>query len=179
MKKKIVSLLCASALALSMSVPAFAEGVETTGTFTSAKSSSQETTVKTDVVVKYTVTIPTSISVTSGVTDTPFDVTVSDAVLNPDGKVVVKTTATGTLKNDKKQDATIAYTIQDATEGALDDTPLSTFSFNADGTQKCKVNITAEAWKKAKAGSYSDTITFAISYDNGIPAAPVEGSDSL
>lgn len=156
MKKKVTSLLLAAALAVSMSIPAFAttQGITAPGT--------KNTTVKTTIAVSYTVTIPESIEVEYNTVDTPFNIGVTNARLNPQGKVVVTATAAGTMTNASGSGSNLAYTIKD--DAGQDFTKLE---FTKTATKACKVNIAADVWGAADAGDYSGTTTFTVSYDDG------------
>lgn len=156
MKKKVTSLLLAAALAVSMSIPAFAEG--STATITKGP---KTTKVTTKIDVKYTVTIPETLNITANTENTDLNIEVSDALLNPQGKVVVTATAAGKMTNTSGSGSTLAYKLKN---GAAD---FTQFEFTADGTKTCQVNITPEAWAAAAAGDYSGETTFNISYDDG------------
>ena len=67
--------------------------------------------------------------------------------------------ASGTLKNQADTTKTIAYTIK-AGEDAFTSARYTT----AGQETPLTIDITQEAWNTAFAGSYSDTVTFTVSY---------------
>lgn len=123
---------------------------------------SQHTTVTAEVAVRYTVTIPEIIDVVFNAVDTPFDISVSDAMLNPRGKVIVTAEAAGRMLHTSGEGFDLSYTIQDEQGKALDH-----IEFTDDGKKTCRVHIEPQVWKKARAGAYVGVTTFEVTYHSG------------
>ncbi len=153
MNKKYIAAASAAAVMVSMiSVPAFA--VDYPG-------GSQDTRISTAIEPTYTVTIPADTTVAFNALSTDFGaVTLESAQIDPGKAVKVELDASGSLKNAADADKTIAYTINTA-----DNTAFTSASYQTAGdTTALKIDITQEAWDAAFAGSYSDTVTFTVSY---------------
>lgn len=143
--KKLITMILALALALPLSVTAFAD----------------EAVVTTSIASIYLVTIPKDVTVEFSETSTDFgSIALTVAKLDPGYAVQVTVESGGELVNQADESKTIPYTINDAegvfTSGqywaAGDSTPLT-------------IGITQEDWDAAYAGEYSDTVTFTISYE--------------
>ena len=152
MMKKLTALVLVIVLTLSLSVTAFA-------------ADNRNTTITTSISPTYTVTIPANTNVTFNTLSTSFGaVTLTAAQIDPGYAVKVELTASGTLKNQADNTKTIAYTIKDA-NGAFTSAQYTTAGDKTDLT----IDITQAAWNAAFAGSYSDTVTFTVSYINTNP----------
>lgn len=149
--RKLTALVLAIVLTLSLSVTVFA-------------AEDRQTTITTSIDPTYTVTIPANTNVKFNALSTSFgSVKLDTAQLDPGYAVQVSLNASGTLKNKADAKKTIAYTINDASGAftvarytvAGQETPLT-------------IEITKAAWNAAFAGSYSDTVTFTVSYINTV-----------
>lgn len=152
MKKKCVALLLTAALTAGMTIPAMAAG----------ETGPKTTTVKTTVAVDYEVVIPAEISITFNTADTPFNIEVTKAILDPKGKITVTTTAAGEMKNASDENSKLAYTMKDD-----QDSDFNKIEFTTVESKTCKVHIEQTAWDEATAGNYSGTTTFTVAYDDG------------
>lgn len=145
--KKLTALALALVLVLSLSVIAFA-------------ADARDTNITTSIDPTYTVTIPADTNVTFNALSTSFgSVKLTAAQIDPGYAVKVELNAGGTLKNQADATKTIAYTINDA-DGAFTGAQYTTAGDKTDLT----IDITQAAWNAAFAGSYSDTVTFTVSY---------------
>lgn len=159
MMKKLTALVLAIVLTLSLSVTAFAAEVNQGST-----SNTADTKITTSIAPTYTVTIPADTTVTFNTLSTSFgSVTLTAAQIDPGYAVKVALTASGTLKNQADTNRTIAYAIHDA-NGAFTSAQYTTAGDKTDLT----IAITQDAWNAAFAGSYSDTVTFTVSYINTV-----------
>lgn len=159
MKKLLIILL---ALALTSCVSASAN--------LDPSNKSGDVTITATVNVGYVVTIPSDTSLTFGDLSTDIgDIAVTDLVLAPNTQLTVTisgvtsagagtltTSASGTIPFILKIGATASTTAANATA-------TNTTSFTANGTKPVYIDIAQAAWDAAPAGSYSDTITFAVS----------------
>lgn len=151
MMKKLTALILAIALAVSLSVTAFA-------------ADTRNTTITTSIAPTYTVTIPANTNVTFNTLSTSFgSVKLTAAQINPGYAVKVELNASGMLKNQADATKTIAYTIKDA-RGAFTSEQYTAAGDKTDLT----IDITQDAWNAAFAGQYSDTVTFTVSYINTV-----------
>lgn len=150
--KKLTALVLALVLVLSLSVTAF------------AAEDNRNTNITTSIAPTYTVTIPADTDVTFNALSTSFgSVTLTAAQIDPGYAVKVELNASGLLKNGADNTKTIAYAINDA-NGAFTSAQYTTAGDKTDLT----IDITQEAWNAAFAGSYSDTVTFTVSYINTV-----------
>ena len=152
MMKKLTALVLVIVLTLSLSVTAFA-------------ADNRNTTITTSISPTYTVTIPANTNVTFNMLSTSFGaVTLTAAQIDPGYAVKVVLTASGKLKNQADNTKTIAYTIKNA-NGTFTSAQYTT----AGQETPLTIDITQAAWNAAFAGSYSDTVTFTVSYINTNP----------
>lgn len=146
--KKLTVLAIVLILATSLSVTAF------------AAEDARNTTITTSIAPAYTVTIPANTNVTFNTLSTLFGaIKLDTAQLEPGCAVQVALTASGTLKNRADAAKTIAYTIKDSA-GAF-----TSAQYTAAGQETAlTIDIAQAAWDAAFAGSYTDTVTFTVSY---------------
>ena len=150
--KKLTALVLALVLVLSLSVTAF------------AAEDNRNTNITTSIAPTYTVTIPADTNVTFNTLSTSFgSVKLEAAQIDPGYAVKVELNASGLLKNGADNTKTIAYAINDA-NGAFTSAQYTT----AGEQTPLTIDITQEAWNAAFAGSYSDTVTFTVSYINTV-----------
>lgn len=156
--KKLTAIVSAFALTLTLSANAFAAGINQDS---DPKTSDVE--VKTSISPTYTVTIPANTTVTFNRLSTSFgSVKLDAAQINPGYAVKVELNASGKLKNQADNNKTIAYTINDKNGKAF-----TAQQYTAAGQETpLTIDITQAAWNAAFAGSYSDTVTFTVSYVN-------------
>ena len=147
--KKLTAFSLALALCAALSTPALAADDD------------RKVEITTHIDPTYTVSIPKDMTVKFNATDTEFGaITLSAAQLDP-GKVVnVALNASGTLKNKVDENKTIAYTILNGK------TEFASAKYTTAGSNTAlTIHIDQDAWNKAYAGSYTDTVTFTISYE--------------
>ena len=130
----------------------------------------------------YIVTIPADTTVAFNALSTDFgSVELTQARLNPGKQVVVTVDTDGELNNAADDKKVIPYTVtaQYATgaEGEVY-VPFKTaeqpLEMDTEGQKfALSIEIGEEDWNKAYAGSYSDTVTFNVSYED-VPAAEPE-----
>lgn len=120
----------------------------------------RQTTITVSIDPEYTVTIPASTSITSGVTESSIGaVTLEGARLEPDKSVQVSVDASGKLKNSKDLTKTIPYKLMNG------NSEFKSASYSASGNNTpLTLSINKTDWDNAYAGSYSDTLVFTISY---------------
>ena len=153
--KKLIAIALVLMLAFSLSVTAYAGSISQDST-----SKSTDVEVKTSIAPTYTVSIPADTTVTFNTLTTSFgSVKLESAQIEPYAFVYVSLNASGTLKNQADTSKTIAYTIQYG-GNAFTGTSLT----KAGQSKPLTINITQDAWNAAYAGSYSDTVTFTVSY---------------
>ena len=153
--KKLIAVLLSLALAAAMSVSAFATAVDE-----DTADKTVDAVITASIQPTYTVTIPEDVSVTFNETSTDFgSVELTAAQIEPDHAVQVDLDASGALKNAADESKTIAYAVN-SEAGAF-----TTAQYDAAGESTAlTIDITQEAWNAAYAGSYSDTVTFTVSY---------------
>lgn len=168
--RKSAAVFMGLTLSLAMPAAAFAADADYTITEKDGVRTERNVTVKTSIEPTYTVTIPRDIEVTFDKTSTTFGtISLDQAQIDPGYAVKVKLNASGLLKNAADTSKTIAYAINAG--GAA----FSSQEYTAAGqSTELTIDITREAWDKASAGDYSDTVTFTISYEeaSGTAAAP-------
>lgn len=159
MMKKLTALVLTMALALSLSVTAFAAEINQ-----GSDPKTADVTVTTSIAPTYTVTIPANTNVTFNTLSTSFgSVKLDAAQIDPGYAVKVELESGGLLKNEADENKTIAYTVNDA-DGAF-----TAGLYTAAGQEtSLTIDITQEAWNTAFAGAYSDTMTFIVSYVNTV-----------
>ena len=131
--------------------------------------------ITTEIAPTYIVTIPADTTVAFNNPTTDFgSVELTQARLDPGKQVVVTVDTDGELNNEADTSKVIPYmvTAQYAT-GEQDDIYVpfnvkgSNLIFDAAGQAfAMQIQITENDWNKAYAGSYSDTVTFNVSYEN-------------
>ena len=148
--KKIFALILAIALMASLSVTAFA---------------ADDVEITTSIAPTYTVTIPADVNVAFNATETAFGaIEVTAAQIHPDKCIKVVLTADGELENGIDSTKVIPYVIKDA-----DGNPFTSATYLTEGDKtELSIHITAEDWNAAYAGSYSDTVTFTITYEDKV-----------
>lgn len=154
MKKPLVSALLALALAVPFSTAALALDQD-------SDPPTQDVTVKSTILPTYSVTIPADMNITAGQLSSNFGtVALSKAQLDPGYGVTVTLTTDYELVNAKDAGKTIPYAVR---SGGQD---FTSATYTAAGQKNAlTIDIAASAWQAAAAGAYSDTMTFAISYD--------------
>ena len=154
--KKLTAFSLALALCAALSTPALAADVTD-----KSNPKTQDVTIQTSIAPSYTVEIPANVAVTFNNPDTKFgEIKLSAAQLDPGKAVNVALNASGTLKNKVDENKTIAYTIKSG-----DDEFTSADFTTAGSNTALTIHIDQDAWNKAAAGSYADTVTFTISYE--------------
>lgn len=116
--------------------------------------------VQTSIAPTYTVTIPANVTVPFNAETTTFGKIIVDAAqLEPDKCIKVALTTDGELNNTKDTSKIIPYVIQ--SEGSA----FTSATYLAAGEQTAlSIHITKDDWNKAYAGTYTDTVTFEVSY---------------
>ena len=136
--------------------------------------------ITTEIAPTYIVTIPADTTVAFNDLTTDFGkVELTQARLDPNKQVRVTVDTDGELNNDKDDTKIIPYmvTAQYATgaEGEVYvpfDVKNSDLIFDTAGQAfAMEIQIAQDDWNKAYAGSYSDTVTFNVSYED-VPATP-------
>ena len=146
--KKTFALLLALALMASLSVTAFA---------------ADNVDITTSIEPTYTVTIPANTAVVFNATETAFGaIEVTAAQIHPDKCIKVTLTTDGKLENGIDATKVIPYVIKDAEGNTFTSATYLTEGDKTDLT----IHITAADWNAAYAGSYSDTVTFTITYED-------------
>ena len=149
---KILSLILALAMVMSLSVTAFA--ANTTG---------GDADITTSIAPTYTVTIPADVNVQFNATETAFGaIEVEAAQIHPNKCIKVELTSDGKLENSIDATKVIPYAIKDSTGAAF---TSATYLTEGDKTE-LSIHITANDWNAAYAGDYSDTVTFTVSYQD-------------
>ena len=122
--------------------------------------SSAETTLQVTVDESYTVVIPATVDIDFNATSTDLPVQVTalrtystGTVADTVRKLAVEITADNKLTNENGDD--LAYSVD-----------TKNVYFTATGTQNFAIRITSAAWNAAPAGTYTDTVTFAIAIGN-------------
>ena len=148
--KKLFALILTVCLLATMSVTAFA--ANTTG---------GEADITTSIAPTYTVTIPADVNVAFNATETAFGtIEVTASQIHPDKCIKVALATDKELNNAIDNTKVIPYAIKDS-EGA--EFTSATYLTEGDKTE-LSIHITANDWKTAYAGEYSDTVTFTVSY---------------
>ncbi len=154
--KKLIAFFITAVLLTAASTTAFAAEINQDSDLKTSQA-----TVTTSIAPTYTVSIPENISVAFNAASTQWgSIEVTQAQIDPDKQIVVSLTA-GTLKNSADSTKIIPYTVNDA-NGVFTEASYLAKGDKTDLT----INITAEDWNKAYAGSYSDTVTFTVSYES-------------
>ena len=156
--KKITPFLLALALLFALQAPAFA-----------ANPTGGNVTITTAVDEAYTVTIPATTDIEFNALSTPIGkISVDTARIEAGYQITFAASGADALVNGADDSKTIPYTLEDAS-GVF--TSKSFTGVDITGVP-LMVKITQASWDAAAAGSYSDTITFTVSYGE-IPVPPV------
>lgn len=154
MKKMIASILALSMLA-AMSATAFAAEID------QDDNPNSEAVITTNILPTYTVSIPGNTDVKFKNTETDFgSIKVIAAQIDPDMQIRVSLRTDGKLDNQTDSTKTIPYTVND-----VDGEFTSAVYLKAGDQTDLTINITQADWNAAYAGSYSDTVTFTVSYE--------------
>lgn len=155
--KKLIAFLITAVLLTAASTTAFAAEINQDD----SDPKTSQATVTTSIAPTYTVSIPEDVSVAFNDISTEWgSIEVTQAQIDPDKQIVVSLAA-GALKNSADSTKTIPYTVNDA-NGVFTEAAYLAKGDKTDLT----INITADDWNKAYAGSYSDTVTFTVSYES-------------
>ena len=156
--KKLISALLALCLVSAMAVTAWAADVNQDST-----DKTSQVQISASISPTYIVSIPNDVSVTFNATETNFgSIEVTQAQIEPNKQIRVTLSASGALKNVADNSKTLPYTV---TDSAGSNFTSGTYLKDGDKTE-LTINITQDDWKKAYAGSYSDTVTFTVSYED-------------
>ena len=180
--RRFISGLSALALAISaMSISAIAATEPTVIDQTTPEPKQGEVVITTEIAPTYIVTIPADTTVAFNDLTTDFgEVELTQARLDPGKQVVVTVDTDGELNNAADAEKVIPYmvTAQYAT-GAEDEVYVP---FNVKGNDlifdtagqafAMEIQITEDDWNAAYAGSYSDTVTFNVSYEDAPTPEP-------
>lgn len=178
MKRKMVAALLTAVMTFAMSATAFAETTPVTQDTLDPK---QSTTVSYEVKQTYTVTIPETVTFTSGEGLTPSqEITANSVLLDHGNTLNVKVSSLNGFKMVDSKDTTspsesknsLTYKIEKSadvstvqvTEGSA---VLSVQSGAQEGSATLNYSLTQAV---TKAGSYSDTLTFTVSVDGQTPS---------
>ena len=164
MKKKLAMIVSAVMAFSALSISAFAQADETAQTITGEgqdMTRSGSAVVSTEAAPSYTVLIPADTEIPFNSTSYAFgEVKLESGVLHKNAYVSVTLSNSGNLVNEDDSEAKIPYTVEDA-EGVFESA-----AFNTVGDSKeLTIKIAEDAWKVSRAGKYSDTNTFEISYE--------------
>lgn len=123
-----------------------------------ADDSNRQTELKVTVEAGYTIVIPPTLDIPFGAesTDLAVEVTALHLPANSNALKVAVSQMNPLTNADDKQ---ISYTIDGKAAGAAR-------YFQTLEKQCFAIGITADAWNKAPAGSYSGTVSFSVSFDN-------------
>ena len=177
-KYRFISGLSALAI-MAMPITAFA-AAEPTQINEQSDPKSAQAVITTEIAPTYIVTIPADTTVTFNDTLTDFgSVELTQARLDLGKQVVVTVVTDGELNNAADAEKVIPYTVMaQYASGAEGEVYLpfkaseQSLQMNTAGQKfAMTIEITEEDWNKAYAGSYSDTVTFNVSYED----APTPG----
>lgn len=154
MKKRTAALLALLLACGAMPVPVAAENQQNN---TPQKS---QVTVTTSIEPTYTVTIPANTRVAFNAVSTEFGAVKLDAAqLDPGYAIQVELSASGKLKNAADASKTISYAVNHS------NAEFTSAKYTAAGQETpLTIDIAKDEWNRAAAGSYSDTVTFTVSY---------------
>jgi len=154
--KKILTCLAAFALACSVPAAAFAAPIDQDSDPKEARVE-----INTNIAPTYTVTIPSSVTVPFNAASTEFGkLGLETARLEPGYAVKIDLDASNQLKNTADPAKVIPYTVTTASG-----IPFSSAQyFTAKSYTALAININESAWNAAYAGTYSDTVTFTVTY---------------
>lgn len=156
MKKLIAALLSLSMLA-AMSTTALAAEIDQDD-----DPQALDAVITTSIAPTYTVTIPADTTVPFNAQQTSFGtIEVASAQIEPNKQIKVSLETDGALINQADNTKTIPYTVNDE-NGVFSSAVYAKAGDKTDLT----IHITQDDWNKAYAGSYSDTVTFTVSYES-------------
>ena len=175
MMKKLLAVFSALAL-MAAPMTAFAanpitESTEQTG----------DVTISTEIAPAYIVTIPADTKIKFGDNVTEFGkIELTEARLEPGKVVAVDVYGDFEMKNSSDESKTILYDVIGYDD--MDGTDIPEYSFidssyftDVKGhSVRLRIEIRDEEWHKAPAGSYSDVLTFQVSYTNDPDTEPPE-----
>ena len=173
--KKLISGLSALAI-MAMPLTAYAANP-----ITEATEQKGEAVITTEIAPSYIVTIPADTTVKFHDLTTDFGkVELTKAQLDPGKVVKVTVNSDGELNNAADDKKVIPYTVMaQYASGAEDEVYVP---FNVKGNDlifdtagqafAMEIQITEDDWNKAYAGSYSDTVTFNVSYEDAPTPEP-------
>lgn len=176
--RRFISGLSALAI-MAMPITAFA-AAEPTEINEHSDPQSADVLITTEIAPTYIVTIPADTTVAFNDLTTDFgEVELTQARLDPGKQVVVTVDTDGELNNEADDSKIIPYlvTAQFATgevgeEYMPFDVNDNELTFDTAGQAfAMEIQITEDDWNQAYAGSYSDTVTFNVSYED-VPATP-------
>jgi len=155
--KKIITCILAFAIVAMMSMTAFAVEIDQDSVRNTA-----DAVITTKIEPSYTVTIPADIQVPFRAKETEFGaISIESARIHPDKCIKVMLNASGFLKNETDASKVIPYVVKSGEE------IFSSATYLAAGDKTMlTIHIKEEAWNKAFAGSYKDTVTFTVSYED-------------
>ena len=157
--KRFLAVFAAAAMALTMTATALAAENQVI-TEQDGNPERREVKVETSIRPTYTVTIPKDIQVAFANTSTEFGtISLEKAQIDVGYAVKVELNASGALKNAADENEIIPYAIQ------ADGTAFDSGEYTKAGqSTKLTIDISKKDWEEAAAGTYSDTVTFTISY---------------
>lgn len=150
--KKIIALILA--LCLLCGAVAFATEINQDST-----SQSAETILTTTIEESYTLTIPATLNIAYGATETDMPLTVSNYRLKSTNQLKLRQSWDGALENESGN--TISYSLKYGNADVSSNT--NPVTFDANGTKNLVVTIAQSAWNSAAPGTYTDTVTFTVS----------------
>lgn len=174
-KSRFIAGFSAMALAISaMSISAFA-APEPTKINQDSDPQSATAEITTKIEPTYIVTIPADTTVAFNALSTDFgSVELTQARLNPGKQIKVTVDTDGELNNAADTSKVIPYMV--TAQYATGEPGGVYMPFNVKGSDltfdttgqafAMEIQITEDNWNKAYAGSYSDTVTFNVSYEN-------------
>ena len=179
--RRFISGLSALALAISaMSISAIAATEPTVIDQTTPEPKQGEAVITTEIDPTYIVTIPADTTVAFNDLTTDFgSVELTQARLDPNKQVVVTVDTDGELNNAADAEKVIPYTVmaqyatgEEGEEYVPFDVSGNDLTFDTAGQAfAMTIEISEDDWNQAYAGSYSDTVTFNVSYED-VPATP-------
>ncbi len=157
--KKIIAFVLTAGMLLTMSVTAFAAEINQ-----DSDPKTTDTVITAEIAPSYTVTIPADIEVAFNETETAFGTIEIDAAqIDPDKCIRVTLAADGNLENAIDNTKVIPYEI------TADSAAFTSAVYLATGdATDLTINILQDDWDQAYAGSYSDTVTFTVSYEDKV-----------
>lgn len=120
-------------------------------------SNNPETVLTTTLDESYTVVIPSTLNIAFNATSTNLPVQVTFLRLLPTGRALQVNQTNLKLVNEKNSSSKISYNI-----GGGEGTLAHTHYFTETGTKNYNVTIAKSEWDKTAAGTYKESITFAV-----------------